>query len=256
MHSMKDFDLEHAASSGLRERKQRATRISIEIATLSLVLEKGYGGATIEEICQNADVSMRTFFNYFPSKDDAVIGMPSPDVDEEWLLSSLFRNESDSLLDTVLVTLIEVTSQDPSDVRVERLRKKVLATYPDLMYRHMKHFFEMEKTMREALAVYLTKSPDKRIFTGELQESEEALLVIDLATTLTRWAFFDAIAQETVCEEQTVAIPSLPDVKKAVLRAARIIQEDNKKTHDRKRKNVHGTDNHPTGGDGRETAVR
>ncbi len=34
----------------------------------------GLNGFTIEQLCEDVGVSRRTFFNYFPSKEDAIIG--------------------------------------------------------------------------------------------------------------------------------------------------------------------------------------
>jgi len=62
--------------NGLRERKRRETRQRIGAAALDLALAHGLEGATIEAISGAAGVSPRTFFNYFESKDDAVLNMP------------------------------------------------------------------------------------------------------------------------------------------------------------------------------------
>jgi AcrR family transcriptional regulator len=59
---------------GMRERKRRATRNSIQRAVLVLALERGFDRVTVEEISQAAEVSPRTFFNYFSTKEAAVIG--------------------------------------------------------------------------------------------------------------------------------------------------------------------------------------
>jgi AcrR family transcriptional regulator len=54
---------------GLRERKKAATRRRIADAALALVRERGYEGATIDEIVARVDVSQPTFYKYYPSKD-------------------------------------------------------------------------------------------------------------------------------------------------------------------------------------------
>ena len=65
---------------GLRERKRAATRAAITAAARALTAERGLNGYTVEEVCERADISRRTFFNYFPTKEDAVIGHADDDM--------------------------------------------------------------------------------------------------------------------------------------------------------------------------------
>ncbi|GGI85418.1 hypothetical protein GCM10007175_23180 [Pseudarthrobacter scleromae] len=69
-----------AIAGGLRERKRAATRSAITSIARKLTAERGLNGYTVEEVCEQADISRRTFFNYFPTKEDAVLGHIDDDI--------------------------------------------------------------------------------------------------------------------------------------------------------------------------------
>ena len=57
---------------GRRERKRLQTEEAISRAALELFTERGFEATTIADITERADVSRRTFFSYFPAKEDVV----------------------------------------------------------------------------------------------------------------------------------------------------------------------------------------
>jgi AcrR family transcriptional regulator len=56
----------------LRERKRQQTRDRLTRAAMALFLERGFEATTLDDIAAAADVSRRSFFHYFASKEDVV----------------------------------------------------------------------------------------------------------------------------------------------------------------------------------------
>lgn len=65
-----------------RERDRQLKQRFIADAAVRLALEKGLEAATVEAISEAADISRRTFFNYFSTKEDALAMAPSVPVDD------------------------------------------------------------------------------------------------------------------------------------------------------------------------------
>src|SRR3984957_10262395 len=102
---------------GLRERRRRQTSADIRDAAVRLARERGFDKVTIEEICVEAGISSRTFFNYFPNKESAVAYGPS-DIPAE--LVADFVAAGPAPYSVVLAELITLAAHHLRDMPPER----------------------------------------------------------------------------------------------------------------------------------------
>ncbi len=79
-----------AITSRAVERRQETARQLTSVAR-RLTAERGLNGFTVEEVCAEVGVSRRTFFNYYPSKEEAVIGTNEDGVMDELAVQFLDR---------------------------------------------------------------------------------------------------------------------------------------------------------------------
>ncbi|GAB1820733.1 TetR/AcrR family transcriptional regulator [Herbidospora sp. RD11066] len=80
---------------GLRERKKAKTRVALIDAALDLFLAQGYETTTIDQIAAAVDVSPRTFFRYFGSKEEVALA-PAADAQDVFLSELHARPASES----------------------------------------------------------------------------------------------------------------------------------------------------------------
>lgn len=79
---------------GLRERKRAATRAAITAVARKLTAERGLNGYTVEEVCEQTNISRRTFFNYFPTKEDAILGHVDDEIPHDVIEEFISRGAS------------------------------------------------------------------------------------------------------------------------------------------------------------------
>lgn len=136
----------------LRDRKKRRTRAALVGATLRLAARKGLDQVTVEEISSAADVSTRTFFNYFASKDEAVTGS-DPEAGPRLRDRVLAQPADLSPIAALKVALLaEVSDELAEDRDVWLLRKQVIGQHPELLARVFASGEEAERHLVAALA--------------------------------------------------------------------------------------------------------
>jgi AcrR family transcriptional regulator len=138
-------------TAGLRERKKLATRLALHEAALRLVAERGLDGVSVDDIAARADVSPRTFFNYFSSKDDAVLGL-DPEASRRQIELFLARPANESPLRALRAVSRDQAVEMSDDTELWPLRLSVIDGNPALVARLAAAFGESEKALAEAVA--------------------------------------------------------------------------------------------------------
>src|SRR5438876_1174839 len=103
---------------GLRERKKQRTRETIARAAHELFAERGYHATTLPEIAEAADVSTRTIFAYFPSKED-ILFSEFPLMKEALEKALAERPEGEEALETVREFILSTVGIEKSEVDEE-----------------------------------------------------------------------------------------------------------------------------------------
>lgn len=150
-------------SPGRRARKKEATLQSLRGAAMALVASRGYARVTVEDIAEAADVSVRTFFNYFRSKDEAVLGCHRSRADR-MTAALLSRPAGEAplagLRAVVLGELGELVGalQTP-DGETLRQRLAWIRGDPELRAAYGIGFAEIEEALTNAFATRLSLDP-------------------------------------------------------------------------------------------------
>lgn len=120
--------------ANLRERKKERTREALVQAALDLFADRGFDHVTVEEIAAACEVSPRTFFRYFGSKEDVLFA--DSDSCRRDLLDALDGQAADVSPPRALEAAMRVVAHDYADQRdLLRARHAIVASTPSLRTR-------------------------------------------------------------------------------------------------------------------------
>ncbi|WP_409330563.1 TetR/AcrR family transcriptional regulator [Trujillonella humicola] len=123
-------------AAGRREQKKSATRAAIRNAALRLAVRDGVENVTLEQIATEADIALRTFFNYFSSKEEAVVASAAGDF-HRLVAAFRARPREESVLralrEAALLTLDRAAADDRDHVVALRVIRGQRSLVPQLL---------------------------------------------------------------------------------------------------------------------------
>ena len=144
---------------GLRDRKRLETRQRIAEAARTLAMEQEIDHTTIEQIAARAEVSPRTFFNYFDSKEDAVLGHTELDLSPETLDAHLASVAGEPAAQAVVDLAFLVFGDSFGDEQEMLARKEAIVRFPQLMRRQVARMTTVAEAMTGAVRTLLERDP-------------------------------------------------------------------------------------------------
>ncbi|MGH9055018.1 MAG: TetR/AcrR family transcriptional regulator [Acidimicrobiales bacterium] len=148
-----------------RERKKQATRQAIHEAALTLAERDGLAAVTVEAITDRADVSPRTFWSYFSSKEDAVLDR-DPGRPEALRQALLARPASEGAF-TALRRVLEADAAERAEDHERLMRRMDLARRePRLMSALVITFGQIEQALVSAVAERTGRDAEVDVFPG------------------------------------------------------------------------------------------
>src|SRR5262249_27045936 len=140
---------------GLRERKKQETRDTIARVALRLFAEQGYERTTLAEIADAANVSKRTIFAYFESKED-ILFCDEPVFYDRLKETLTQRPPRATTLDALRDSLSSIGPMDDN----AHLRKRIIHSDEALQLSARARFARIEQLITESIATALDAGPD------------------------------------------------------------------------------------------------
>lgn len=136
--------------NSLRDRKKEKTRQALIDASIKLFLKNGYDNTTVDDIAEHVEVSRRTFFRYFQSKESVVFtGHEGRITLFREILEKHFNAEKP--LDGVRAALTEFARDYANNAEDLRIEWEIVIASPILIAKDVELDFEFESALAETL---------------------------------------------------------------------------------------------------------
>lgn len=161
MNDIKSFQNDDVQPLSLRERKKQLAQTTIEEAALRLFENKGYEQTSIQDIAEAVMMSSRTFFRYFASKEEVLLGpMHTIQSDSLRFVQGLASTESPQ---AALSATLEYLAGQYQEQRGSFLsRYRVVMQTPSIAPIYLYALMKTEPVLCEALCSHLQAATNRQ----------------------------------------------------------------------------------------------
>lgn len=171
----------------LRERNRLDTWALIHDMASGMALDVGPTKTTVEAIAEASGVSKRTFFNYFATKEDAIMGTQPPTLPDEAVAAFREDREGDLLGRTAHLMIAVIRTMFPEASQSGR-RKELKAKYPELSRAVFLHVGASEALVEMILVDRYDQDSPEFARAGLPGGRDEAKALLMVAGTAVRFA--------------------------------------------------------------------
>lgn len=169
---------------GLRDRRRRETRREIHTAALRLVRKHGFGKVTVDMISAEAGVSPRTFFNYFPNKEEALLLGPKevpPALAAEFVAAGTASPRT--LLADVTQLLVREMTDNPPERALMHDVFALADSHPPVLAAMLARIDGLQRSIADVVAQRMGQRPD-----DEVPSMIAAVALTAVRSGLERWS--------------------------------------------------------------------
>lgn len=193
----------NAVQATAKSTKAQQTSLRIQMAAVDLVIQNGIGGTTVEQICQQAGVSERTFFNHFKTKELAVIGDDLPQINEARAREFLAAPPGDIFTESLqLISMLSPESMQPA-LMFKRL--EMITKYPELFALNLSKLMSVRAEHMELIYLRLRRNAPESMSDEEVRDT--AAIISEMAASYLR-----ASLERSLSEHKTPGFQPVADV--------------------------------------------
>jgi AcrR family transcriptional regulator len=150
-------------ATGLRERKKRATRVALSDAAMRLTVQRGFDHVTIDDIAAEVEVSARTFSNYFPCKEAAVLASAT-DMTRRMTAEFERRPDGEALWSSLRAAVVSAMTHPDEPERSWVAQLQVISRTPALLAYQLSTMVSAEALIADEVARRTGTAADRDIY--------------------------------------------------------------------------------------------